>query len=99
MPVFLVTGNPGSGKSALALELAGRGVLAIDPDNDPQLSYWEDAAGNPVSGPRRPDQEWLAAHRWVWRRRWLGGVLARHERAVFGWGIARKEDRSLGLFG
>ena len=28
MPAFLVTGNPGSGKSALARELGRRGVLA-----------------------------------------------------------------------
>jgi dephospho-CoA kinase len=39
MAAFLVTGNLGSGKSALARELARRGVLAIDPDDDPQLSY------------------------------------------------------------
>jgi predicted ATPase len=34
MPAFLVTGNPGSGKSALARELTRRGLLAIDPDHD-----------------------------------------------------------------
>lgn len=44
MPAFLVTGNPGSGKSALARELAGRGVLAIDPDEDPELAHWEPLA-------------------------------------------------------
>jgi hypothetical protein len=51
------------GKSALALELAGRGVLATDPDDDPQLSYWEDAADHRVSEPLCPDQQWLVSHR------------------------------------
>jgi hypothetical protein len=54
MPAFLVTGNPGSGKSALADELARRGWPAIDPDHDRELSHWEDAAGRPAGGPPSP---------------------------------------------
>src|SRR6266581_2605889 len=42
MAAFLVTGNPGSGKTTLAAELARRGLVAIDPDYDAELSYWED---------------------------------------------------------
>jgi energy-coupling factor transporter ATP-binding protein EcfA2 len=76
MPAYLVTGNPGSGKSALARELAGRGVRAIDPDQDPELAHWEDADGRPVNGPPRPDEEWLRSHRWVWSRPRLEQVLA-----------------------
>jgi len=38
---YLVTGNPGSGKSTVAEELRVRGITAIDPDYDPDLSYWE----------------------------------------------------------
>lgn len=98
MPAFLVTGNPGSGKSALARELAGRGVLAIDPDEDPGLAYWEDGAGRQVSGPPRPDQEWLGSHRWVWSRARMGEVLAGHGQAVFVCGIARNQDELLDLF-
>jgi hypothetical protein len=63
MPALLVTGNPWAGKLALALELAGRGALAMDPDDEPQLSYWEDAADHRVSEPRCPDQQWLVSHR------------------------------------
>jgi len=59
MPAFLVTGNPGSGKSALAAGRVRRGVAAIDPDDDPELAYWEDAAGRRVSGPPHPDRDWL----------------------------------------
>src|SRR6266849_1332106 len=77
MAAFLVTGNPGSGKSTLAQELARRGLATIDPDYDPELSYWEDDAGKRVSraeGPDSPDEQWLRAHRWVWNRSRLQDV-------------------------
>jgi hypothetical protein len=98
MPAYLVTGNPGSGKSALARELAGRGLLAIDPDDDPELAHWQDAAGNQVRGPQRPDEEWLRWHRWVWSRPRMKEVLAGHASAVFVCGIARNQDELLDLF-
>lgn len=98
MPAFLVTGNPGSGKSALARELGRRGVLAIDPDEDPELAHWEDAAGRRVSGPAQPDGQWLSSHRWVWSRSRLEQVLAGPGRAVFVCGIARNQDELLDLF-
>jgi hypothetical protein len=62
MTAFLVTGNPGSGKSTLAQLLARRGLATVDPDYDPELSYWEDHAGNRLSGhdgPAAPDEQWL----------------------------------------
>ena len=98
MPAFLVTGNPGSGKSALARELAGRGVLAIDPDEDPGLAHWADAAGRRVSGPPRPGGQWLGSHRWVWSRSRMKQVLAARDQAVFVCGIARNQGELLDLF-
>ena len=98
MPAFLVTGNPGSGKSALAQELCRRGLLAIDPDHEPEFSYWEDAAGHRVCGPERPDEQWLGSHRWVWSRTRMEQILAGRDRAVFICGIARNQDQLLGLF-
>ena len=98
MLAFLVTGNPGSGKSALARELAGRGLLTIDPDDDPELAYWEDAGGNRVGGPQCPDGQWLSLHRWVWSRARMAEVLAGQGRAVFVCGIARNQDELLDLF-
>ena len=98
MPASLITGNPGSGKSVLGRELARRGLLAIDPDYDPGLSHWEDAAGNWVCGPQRPDEQWLGSHRWVWSRCRMEEILARHDRAVFVCGIASNQDELLDLF-
>jgi hypothetical protein len=71
---------------------------AIDPDDDPELAYWEDAAGSRVSGPERPDGQWLGSHRWVWSRSRMQQVLAGHDRAVFVCGIARNQDELLDLF-
>ena len=98
MPVFLVTGNPGSGKTALAHELARRGLRAIDPDDDPELSHWEDPAGRWVDGPPRPDGEWLRAHRWVWSRSRLVEVIAGPGEPVFVCGIALNQHELLDLF-
>jgi hypothetical protein len=101
VPAFLVTGNPGSGKSALAMELTRRGLSAIDPDHDTELSCWEDGAGNHlfrVDGPRVPDREWLRSHRWVWSRSRLEELLVRGDGPVFVCGIALNIDQVVDLF-
>lgn len=101
MPAFLVTGNPGSGKSALAAELVRRGLRAVDPDHDPELSFWLDAAGHRVdhaSGPSRPDGEWLGSHRWVWGRDRLREILAASAQPAFVCGIATNAGDLLDLF-
>ncbi|HEX4254041.1 MAG TPA: hypothetical protein VH089_03070 [Streptosporangiaceae bacterium] len=99
MPAFLVTGNPGSGKSALAHELSRRGLRAIDPDDDPELSYSEDLVGRRAVQPQKPDEQWLRSHRWVWSRFRLEAVLAGQSEPVFVCGIARNQDQLLDLFG
>lgn len=101
MAAFLITGNPGSGKSTLAQELARRGLATIDPDHDPQLSYWEDDVGNRVpraEGPVAPDEQWLTGHRWVWNRSRLLDVLTQQQAPVFVCGIALNIDQVLDLF-
>jgi hypothetical protein len=101
MAAFLVTGNPGAGKSTLAQELARRGLATIDPDYDPDLSYWEDDAGKRVlrtEGPGSPDEQWLRAHRWVWNRSRLQDLLTQQQAPVFVCGIALNIDQVLDLF-
>ena len=49
MPVYLVTGRGGAGKSTVAEELKRRGYAAFDGDDLPGLSRSEDAVtGEPV---------------------------------------------------
>jgi hypothetical protein len=101
MPAFLVTGNPGSGKSTLAKELLRRGLSAIDPDHEAELSHWEDDAGNRVplvDAPRVPDREWLRSHRWVWNRGRLEELLVQADGPLFVCGIALNVDRVVDLF-
>src|SRR4030081_2203883 len=101
MAAFLVTGNPGAGKSTLAQELARRGLATIDPDYDPELSFWEDDAGNRVSkseGPAAPDEQWLRETRWVWNRHRLQDLLTQQPGPVFVCGIALNIDQVLDLF-
>jgi hypothetical protein len=43
MRAYLVTGNPGSGKSAACGELSQRGLTTVDTDD---LAFWEDSAGS-----------------------------------------------------
>jgi hypothetical protein len=95
---YLVTGNPGSGKSTIAAELTRRGLVAIDPDYDRKLSYWENAAGTAVDGPDRPDEAWLRSHRWVWSRSRLTELVGAKSAVVFVCGIARNQDQLLDLF-
>ena len=98
MAAYLVTGNPGSGKSTVAEELARRGLSTIDPDHDQQLSHWEDATGTWVDHPPTADEEWLRTHRWVWSRSRMEELLAVQDGPVFVCGIARNQDELLDLF-
>jgi adenylate kinase family enzyme len=98
MRAFLITGNPGTGKSTLAAELSRRGQTAIDADD---LASWEDSSGMPVDPPARVDEAWQLAHRWVWNRARIEEVIASSDHrneVVFVCGIARNQDQMLDLF-
>ena len=98
MPAYLVTGNPGSGKTTVALELAGRGFTAVDAD---EIAGWEDAEGRPTGQPGQVTDEWLRQHRWVWRRSRLQdaiGVRVRAGRPVLLCGIAVNQHEMLDCF-
>ncbi len=66
MSAVQITGCSGAGKTAIATVLAGRGLAAIDADDDPLLARNADAGGNAVQEPEEPDFAWLAGHSWAW---------------------------------
>jgi len=61
---MLVSGNPGSGKSTLTVELLRRGVRAVDADS---LAAWMDVDGTVVGDDSHPvSEEFLEHHHWGW---------------------------------
>ena len=67
MGTVQIAGCSAAGKSTVAAELANRGLLAIDSDDDPQLARFVDPAGAVVAEtPTAPDLAWLDRHGWAW---------------------------------
>lgn len=91
--IYLVTGNPGSGKSTLVRELSRRGLVALDADD---LAFWADGDGRPVDEPADADDAWRLAHQWVWSRSRI--VQAATTDGTFVCGIARNQGEMLDLF-
>jgi adenylate kinase family enzyme len=98
MGAFLITGNPGSGKTTMAAELARLGLAAVDTD---QIAGWETASGDQVSQPVHAGDEWLLSHRWVWSRTRLADLIRTQTTAgqdIFLCGIAMNQRDMLDLF-
>ncbi len=67
MSAIQIAGCSGAGKSAVAAELARRGLTSVDADDDPLLARFVDLAGAVVTEePAAPDLAWLARHNWAW---------------------------------
>ncbi len=95
---YLVTGNPGAGKSTVAAELARRGLLAFDADSVPGLAHWVGPDGRRAELSAPPDESWLRDHSWVWSRSRLLELMARGEDALFVCGIATNLSEMADLF-
>jgi gluconate kinase len=95
---ILITGNPGSGKTSLASELARRGCAVIDADD---LAGWETMSGEPAVEPVPAPDDWCLHHRWVWARNRIEQVIRGHDHApqyLFVCGIATNQRDLLDLF-
>jgi gluconate kinase len=67
MNAVQIAGCSGAGKSAVAAELASRGLQSIDTDDDPFLARFVDPEGAVIAEePAAPDLAWLARHSWAW---------------------------------
>jgi hypothetical protein len=67
MSAVQIAGCSGAGKSTIAAELARRGLVSVDADDDPVLARFVDLAGAVVAEvPAAPDLAWLARHGWAW---------------------------------
>jgi gluconate kinase len=66
MSAVQIAGCSGAGKSTIAAELARRGLVSIDADNDPLLARFVDPAGAVAEMPAAPDFAWIAQHPWAW---------------------------------
>jgi adenylate kinase family enzyme len=98
MLAYLITGNPGSGKSTLTVELRRRGLIALDTD---EMAFWVNDAGIPVDQPAHADDQWRLAHRWVWSRSRIEQSIAQaagEADSMFFCGIALNQTEMLDLF-
>jgi Dephospho-CoA kinase len=98
MKAILITGNPGSGKTSLASELARRGCAVIDADD---LAGWETMSGEPAVEPVPAPDDWCLSHRWVWTRGRIEQAIRDRVHAlpdVFVCGIATNQQDLLDLF-
>ena len=67
MGAVQIAGCSAAGKSTVAAELARRGLVSIDADDDPRLARFVDQDGAVVGEePAAPDLAWLDRHGWAW---------------------------------
>jgi dephospho-CoA kinase len=96
MGAYLITGNPGSGKSTMVAELTRRGLLAIDTDD---IAAWVDDSGRTAQQPVPMTAAWLASHHWVWTRSAIERAVATARTSpVFFCGIAVNQREMLDVF-
>jgi dephospho-CoA kinase len=97
--LVLITGNCGTGKSTVRLELARRGFSSYDTDEDGIAGWRLRATGEPVEGPVTTPDGWLTQHAWIIDRSRVEHLafLAR-DRVVFLCGSVENEAEVWELF-
>lgn len=79
---YLVTGRAGSGKTAVSIELQRRDYNAVDSDDVPNLSSWQDVRTGELV--KLTDNRYvdLDTYRWIWDAAKIAEVLRQH-RSLF----------------
>ncbi len=95
---YLITGPPGSGKSAIHTELLKRGFMAMDGDDI--ASFIAKETGLPATEDNSTDIAWEKQHSWDWKRPEIEklATIARSQ-AVFLCGAATNSRDFYPLFG
>jgi AAA domain len=96
-----VTGNSGTGKSTVRVELARRGYSSFDTDEDGITAWRDRITGKKVEDPgdgNHPD-DWLARHAWMIDRSRVEELALRaRDELVFLCGSVENEDEVWDLF-
>lgn len=75
MPVYLINGASGTGKTTIGRELEKRGFRVIDTDKS--FGYFANlGTEEPVEYPKRdPDAKWYEINGWIWNRKKVEKIL------------------------
>ena len=96
MPIVLIHGLSGAGKSTIGSMLKNLGHLTVDGDHEPGLSGYVNKKTGKLANTVPPTpfpEEWLDQHEWNWSRERLEEIKDEfHDRAVFLYGGANNQE-------
>ncbi len=99
MPLFLVTGLPGTGKSTVCAELKTRGFESYDGDYDHLAHWYNNGTGQPEEHDQDRTPEFLRTHSRDIARETVDGLAANaQDKSVFLCGDPENEDELVDLF-
>lgn len=101
MPIFLITGLPGSGKSTLCAELKSRGYEAYDADEDRLAKWYDNRTGLAIEEEHYIEHspEFLRTHSRDISRESVKGLAAKaQDKPIFHCGDGENEEELQDLF-